>query len=700
MFKLFLILLSPLMVSAHPINVLSTSSSTTALAALLAVILSLVILFVIKVLYMRYRRTHVAYNFSDSSLRSSSSFFYNSEKFTKPGRAAFFVGLFGSPSWETGVKLANDEPSICSNQLQFQSRYSQRRVSRFSISEFGGLKRSSRFYSVPNTAESRAFSNTLVAASRLAPSYTSSPAYPADIHVNSSTRRHSLPVTRQVSPDNDLNDRKRRHSSLKSSTSRHANSVALSPKNHTSFIDFELSSPNSSLTHARSRSRSSRSYVPPLPSLPASVLLSPLPDISNSISSPEGRSYISYPYALSPTIKQNDTDVCVEAGLDMAPTSHRLSPTSAIVLRTKSKPTRSPSVRSRKSPPVGPSPLRNMTLPTVSVKANLNNFVAHSGNSHPPTELTTDRQVLSENEKKHNYFNLGIGYPSSWGIGLGLESSQVPATMTELSRSGSHRQVSQPSSSGFVSHRTTSVSVVTAESSPKTPESDDTDAMLGIIQELIEETSRWDDSLFMDNSFKALIENSRSISSSGSALALSSSKASPKDSQALEELTSAAGTPNPAGSSDSARSPVNLRTRSTSPGAARVASDSRSIISTNSAHSQTQAHSKSLSVDSRNSPSSCKLSPKSILKKNGLVPLHSVEFELGLVELDTVRMESFRLSAYETYGEYDYDTTMPGAYEHGMVLTPLPESNEEVDEWASTGARTKVGVKPQSTAVC
>jgi hypothetical protein len=207
--------------------------------------------------------------------------------------------------------------------------------------------------------------------------------------------------------------------------------------------------------------------------------------------------------------------------------------------------------------------------------------------------------------------------------------------------------------------------------------------MLGIIQELIEETSRWDDSLFMDSSFKALIENSRSVSNPGSALALSSSKASLRDSRALEELTGAVGTPNLAGrtSSDSARSPVNLQTCFTSSGAvsasARVASDSRSIISTNSAHSQIQTHSKSGSVDSRNSASSRKLSPKSILKKNVMVPSHSVEFELGLVELDTVRMESFRLSAYETYGEYEYDTTMPGAYEHGIVLTPLPEMDEE-----------------------
>ncbi|KAJ3802770.1 hypothetical protein GGU11DRAFT_740353 [Lentinula aff. detonsa] len=677
-----LLLSLPLIVSAYPITVLNSSSSATTFVVLLALALSVTVLVVTKFLYMRYRRTHIAYNFSDCSLQTSqqsaTSFFYNSEKLAKPSKTAFLVGFFGSPSWETSVKTLYDGPSIYCNQLQFQSRRSQnngRRTSRFSISEFGGLGRSVRY---SDTTDSRAFSNTLVATSHPSPpSYASLPVYPADARINSSSRRHSLPVTRQVDSEH-TNDRRSRHSSLKSSRSRRSdllptpglrlvnlvnnNTDALS--HQTSFLDFELFSPNPSSMRSRSRSKSNRTCVPPLPPLPASVLLSPLPDLPELSISAEGRSHISSPYALSSKIKSNSPS---EANLspvlpdsDQATTmTRRPSQNSTTFPRIKAQPNRSPSVRSRKSPIVGPSPLRIVTLPEGSV-ANMNK---DTDKDHLPTipslasttgSTSAPTTQVEESKKHQNYFDLGIGYPSSWGLGLGLEDDRTSQIQSEV-RSASRQRLSQ----------------ATSIHSPL-PSSPNMDAMLGIIQELVEETSQWDDSLFMEDSFKALIENSQSTSSGSPLSSSKSSRHSRQSSVPVEEEIPPI--PSPRISVDSAKS------------------GTRSFSSDASTKSKALSPTSQLAPGNPTKPTSPrtvsgaerKPSPKSILKRTLMMPSRSVEFELGLVELDAVKMESFRMSAYESpkfYGDgYDEPSVrhiMPGAYEHGSVLTPLHESDEE-----------------------
>ncbi|KAJ4478138.1 hypothetical protein J3R30DRAFT_3479715 [Lentinula aciculospora] len=209
--------------------------------------------------------------------------------------------------------------------------------------------------------------------------------------------------------------------------------------------------------------------------------------------------------------------------------------------------------------------------------------------------------------------------------------------------------------------------------------------MLGIIQELVEETSQWDDSLFMDDSFKALIDNSRSTSSDSP---LASSKSSRQSSVPLEDKIPLV--PGLRNSGDSVRH----RTRSSSSDVS-AKSEAQSLSSNvaqtcnNPASNPTSDHTTSTIGTERKS------SPKSILKKSLMMPSRSVEFELGLVDLEVVKMESFRMSAYESpklYGSgYDQSVvnhvlcmpvtiSMPGAYEHGSVLTPLHESNEEEEE--------------------
>ncbi|KAJ3880302.1 hypothetical protein F5051DRAFT_481752 [Lentinula edodes] len=695
-----LLLSLPLIVTAYPIDVLNLSGSATTFAVLLAVALSVTVLVLTKFLYMRYRRSHVSYNFSDCSLqssqRSTTSFFYNSEKLVKPGKAAFLVGFFGSPSWETSVKTLYDGPSVYSNQLQFQSRRSQksaRRTSRFSISEFGGLRRSTRY---SDTSDSRALSNTLVALSHPPPhSYASSPTYPADARTTSSGRRYSLPVARQMHPEHP-NDRRRRPSSLKSSRSHRFDSLPIpglrlvnlvnnNPDllHQTSFLDFEPFSPTPSSMHSRSRSKSSRasSCIPPLPPLPASVLLSPLPDLPESISN-EGRSYISSPYALSPKqTSLNETKLSpVIPGADTGMTiTRRPSQTSGTLPRIKAQPSRSPSLRSRKSPIVGPSPLRIVTLPEGSL-ANLNEKIDKDLLPSIPSlssstgSATAPASHAGEWSKHQNYADLGIGYPSSWGLGLGLEeggTSQIQSEIVSENRSSVPCRLSQA-----------------ASTQSQMPSSPDADAMLGIIQELVEETSQWDDSLFMDTSFKALIENSRSTSSDSPLSSSKSSRHSHQPSGPREVAPPVPSPPSSRSSSDSARP----RTHSSS-SVTSAKSKAPSIAVNGAAVTRAPGNTPS----PRNSSTigtERKLSPKSILKKTLMMPSRSVEFELGLVGLDAVRMENFRMSAYESPrlhgGGYDepivdyvmHIPTMPGAYEHGSVLTPLQEISEEQEQEA------------------
>ncbi|KAJ3736328.1 hypothetical protein DFJ43DRAFT_1051578 [Lentinula guzmanii] len=410
---------------------------------------------------------------------------------------------------------------------------------------------------------------------------------------------------------------------------------------------------------SRSRSKSNRTCVPPLPPLPASVMLSPLPDLPELSISAEGRSHISSPYALSSKIKSNSPS---EANLspvlpdsDQATTmTRRPSQNSTTFPRIKAQPNRSPSVRSRKSPIVGPSPLRIVTLPEGSV-ANMNK---DADKDHLPTipslasttgSTSAPTTQLEESKKHQNYSDLGFGYPSSWGLGLGLEEDRTSQIQSEA-RSADLQRLSQ----------------ATSIHSPL-PSSPNMDAMLGIIQELVEETSQWDDSLFMEESFKALIENSQSASSGSPLSSSKSSRHSRQSSVPVEEEIPPI--PSPRISADSAKS----GTRSFSSDAS---TKSKALSSTSLGIKPTSP--RTVSGAER------KPSPKSILKKTLMMPSRSVEFELGLVELDAVRMESFRMSAYESprfygdgYDEPPVNHIMPGAYEHGSVLTPLRESDEE-----------------------
>ena len=114
------------------------------------------------------------------------------------------------------------------------------------------------------------------------------------------------------------------------------------------------------------------------------------------------------------------------------------------------------SVRTKRSPPLGPSPLRTMILPDRSSDSNLS-----------PRTSREDPSMT---------------------------------TLCELNTFGPD-----------VESLTSAKKRITGGQSPRTIEDSDTDHVLGLIRELAEEVNDWDDSLFMDKNFKSMIDNSQDI---------------------------------------------------------------------------------------------------------------------------------------------------------------------------------------------
>jgi hypothetical protein len=128
-----------------------------------------------------------------------------------------------------------------------------------------------------------------------------------------------------------------------------------------------------------------------------------------------------------------------------------LSPVAMFKLRPRYKLS---SVRVKRSPPLGPSPLRTMILPESS------------DSDLSPRVSRQDPSIMTLCDEPNNF---------------------------ELLPEGSEKQksISGPSS--------------------RIVEDNDPDALLGLIRELAEEVNDWDDTLFMDKKFKSMIENSQDI---------------------------------------------------------------------------------------------------------------------------------------------------------------------------------------------
>ena len=132
-----------------------------------------------------------------------------------------------------------------------------------------------------------------------------------------------------------------------------------------------------------------------------------------------------------------------------------LSPVAMFKLRPRYKLL---SVRMKRSPPLGPSPLRTMILPESS-DPDLSPRVSHQ-----------DPSIMTLCDEPNN-----------------LEPLPEDGTV----RSEMQKIINGPSS--------------------RVVEDNDPDVLLGLIRELAEEVNDWDDTLFMDKNFKSMIENSQDI---------------------------------------------------------------------------------------------------------------------------------------------------------------------------------------------
>ncbi|KAG7449176.1 uncharacterized protein BT62DRAFT_1073689 [Guyanagaster necrorhizus] len=541
-------LASPQFALAVPIGGISNNPSyslTASLAILLTFLIVLTVLFVLKHIYMKRRRARnlhcdtSASSFAIDSQKSSDSSMLSPLRRMTPSKerlAAFLVGFFGSPIWETSAKAWQNSLSLHES-IQSSSMYSLHTQSRSyktsrsrptfnemssTLNEFG-----EKIAHLPDFSDSKQ-SRRLSSPGSLPPCFSLLlPTVPEKARrvpsKHSHDRRLSLPNTpasRKV--DGQVSTCQKQHSILKTSTSRRSDSsTVLSPGlrmvyNNNS-LEYEL--PLSSKDHqifalsVNERLRSDQSNVPPLPPLPQVTPLLPSPVEFRNPESALGRNYISHPYALAPYTKRGNLkqaprlpfeathDQSVSKTSCPSPTMSRnsytfippppqftqvpplpplplplpLPPREPIPALPKARPnTRSLSVRSRKSPPIGPSPLRTMTLPE-SVIGDL--FSLPSLPDPPNTnEYQNPNNSYTARLSRRSYSTVGLGFPP------------VSCAPPDDPKVDSAKRSSTDSTSS------------------KRTDGDGSNLLLSIIREPVEETSQWDTSLCMDDKFESMIE--------------------------------------------------------------------------------------------------------------------------------------------------------------------------------------------------
>ncbi|KAG7096914.1 hypothetical protein E1B28_004318 [Marasmius oreades] len=459
----------------------------------LAIILSLVafvsFLFAAKHVYLirRGARTinKTSFNFSATTDQSSSSFLcFPDEKAAKGPKLGFLVGFFGSPTWETRINVPNHS-SRYSLLHRFRSSLGRGQSSsrKSSLYEFG--ERRPTCYTRGVATECTGLSSTLCASHP-----TPSPQVPADYWEShlSRTRRHSLPTVCQ--PETlKHKDQRTRHSSLKnyrrdsSSSSGRRRSIcdgAPSPPPIPSSLSDLPSVATSSPAKSRAHVRRDAAAIPPLPPLP---LVTHSPRVSGPTSTGEASYGTSQQLPLTPALSKTHQPTPIDNLFNSAPHS----PKSAILPSLQSV-TRTSSTRCRRSPALGPSPLRLVTLPEMSI--------SEFGTLSPRTASPRDHGIealpgaSSVERQCRIYPSIGLGRPSTWGEPF----------KTSLGNSDSFPKEETPMISGPAS------SVPNGNGS-KVPHEEAEELILEIIRDLVEETSGWDSSLHMEDSFRSLIQN-------------------------------------------------------------------------------------------------------------------------------------------------------------------------------------------------
>ncbi|KAJ7890771.1 hypothetical protein B0H13DRAFT_1887385 [Mycena leptocephala] len=253
-----------------------------------------------------------------------------------------------------------------------------------------------------------------------------------------------------------------------------------------SFYDFPAPS-SISASSPKFSSRFSRSFIPPLP---------PLPFIASPPSPPQ-RFQISHPYALSPHFRKSvqasppQTDPKLEVrqpvpvtdsnfiSLEL-PAMGQLSPTlssfpSPPPVTSNLKPKLR--VRARRSPAIGPSPLRTMILPeSLDELSSYAQIRFNKGNSCMKDRPMSVHSPYASPGGTMPVSDAGSSSGTYAGVAKGVSNNIIPKAQRR------HSSVSSRY--------------------PSKVEEDDPSVLLGIIRELVDETSEWDQSsVFMNQRF-------------------------------------------------------------------------------------------------------------------------------------------------------------------------------------------------------
>ncbi|KAJ7682772.1 hypothetical protein DFH06DRAFT_1162098 [Mycena polygramma] len=486
--------------NALPIPIHSNGLSAPAcLITVLATLLGLLILILLKRVYIRKTRRRNQARQNTVVALSAGSASASLDSVAAHEKAGFLVGFFGSPTVEIQSALdkadwKENKQSSFTYQIHTESR--RHRVDYPSVLDISRLRNCS-VSSSPTAPDKKPALRE--------PHSFKLPSFPDKAHLNSSVphpRRFSLPnLNRNLAHDS----HRRRYSSLKIARSRRSASFARSPSlridsspgrvaplaRSPQLSEVSTASPTPSFISASNPSspkigsRLSRSFIPPLPPLP---FMNVPPNTAQRI----GSFQISHPYALSPYSRKNvhssppsqteytlPEEVYHPAGIDansipsgltvhdpaLSPplSSFPSPPFATSILKPKLR------IRTRRSPaippiPIGPSPLRTMILPdSESRPMSVHSPYASSGGA------------------------IRVGESGSSGARIGAARGASDNVGPKARR------------------RPASVSSCHASE----VEEDDPNVLLGIIRELVEETSEWDQSgVFMNQSFKNLLQES------------------------------------------------------------------------------------------------------------------------------------------------------------------------------------------------
>ncbi|KAF8195859.1 hypothetical protein K438DRAFT_788043 [Mycena galopus ATCC 62051] len=483
--------ITPVTHSARP-----SASVAVCLAVLVTLICGTLLLVFLKRVYIHQsRRVNQARQNSILSLPMSST---DSVPSDKEKNAGFIVGFLGSPSVE--IQCALDKAEWKENK-QSSFTYQIHTDSRRHRLEYPSV------LDISSRLHRRTISSPRAGKKPVLPESHSFklPPLPDKAHLPPHSRRFSLPnMNRGLAYDAS----RRRHSSLKSARSRRStfspNSLSsktalssagrdtplpLSPRPSEDPTTSPAPSPISASSpfSPKTGSRLSRSFIPQLPSFP---FMSSPPSTTQRASAFQ----ISHPYALSAHPRKADpklpdqvyyqSALVLATDIDRIPLERPLmspAPSPALssfpspapivgILKPKLK------VRTRRSPvigAIGPSPLRSMILPdSFDSEISSHAQIRFSQSAYSP--CAAPGAALGQSDVKSSL-------ETNAGIAKSASNSIVPNTRRRQNSVSSHH------ASGM--------------------DDDDPDVLLGILRELVEETSDWDQStVFMNQSFKNLLQ--------------------------------------------------------------------------------------------------------------------------------------------------------------------------------------------------